>query len=262
MEKFKVYLFPLFVSFGLISSAYLWPSQDDEHSPEGEPAFNYSGNSGPEYWGDLDPSFDPCGSGQNQSPINIECAREVDLPNIEFNYQLSKINLVNNGSTVQANFDQGSCIDIEGEKFELQQLHFHAPSEHKFKGESFPVELHLVHNNKAHQLAVIGIMLVEGIKSAPINSILKRLPAESGAEIEIEELFNAADLLPVIKTTYRYSGSLTTPPCTEGVRWFVMTQPVEISAQQITAFEQVYYGNNRPLQPLNNREVVKDSILE
>ncbi len=259
MINSKIFLFPKFVAFGLLSSACLSSIQDEDHSPESAPLFSYSGSSGPEHWADLDPAFEACGSGESQSPINIENVKEVDLPNIEFNYLPSMISLVNNGHTVLAKLDQGSYLEVDGEKYELLQFHFHAPSEHEINGQSFPVELHFVHKNEAGHLAVVGIMLVEGTTNASLRPILENIPVEAGREAALENLINASDLLPIEQTTYRYSGSLTTPPCTEGVSWFVMVNPVEISQEQITAFEQVYSRTNRPLQPLNNRQVVTDS---
>ncbi len=224
-----------------------------------QPHFTYTGDYGPEYWSELDPSFTTCGTGKSQSPIDLTGATAQDVTNIEFNYQPSRIHIVNNGHSVQVNYDPGSYIEVDGQRYNLLQFHFHAPSEHEVDGKSFPMEMHLVHKNDAGQLAVIGVFLDNGAENAAFKPIWENLPAEEGSKKDIEARINAIDLLPVVQTTYRYSGSLTTPPCTEGVSWFVMTSPLELSGGQIAAFEQIYYGNNRPVQQLNSRTIVVDS---
>jgi len=165
----------------------------------------------------------------------------------------------NNGHTVVANYAAGSYIEVDGERYVVDSLHYHTPSEHIVDGQPpFDAELHIVHK-KGNDLAVIGILLKEGAENPAYQPLLDNLPGEEGTAVNTGVTINAADLLPAEQTTYRYSGSLTTPPCTEGVSWFVMTTPVELSAAQLADFQTVFTGNARPVQPLNERELVEDT---
>lgn len=231
----------------------------EEQPKQTSPPFSYEGENGPEHWGILDPSFELCGIGENQSPINLTGAKERDLSKVVFNYQSSKSTIINNGYSVQVNCEPGSFIEVGREAYELEQFHFHAPSEHQVDGKYFPIEMHLVHKNEADGLAVIGVFLDAGQENSAFNLLWEILPTEEGAETEVDIEINAQDLMPASKITYRYEGSLTTPPCTEGVRWLVMATPVELSEEQICTFEQIYSGNNRPVQPLNGRSLLLDS---
>lgn len=220
--------------------------------------WSYEGEEGPLHWGQLDPSFAACAEGQSQSPIDLTAAANEDLPNISFHYQPSAVRILNNGHTVQVNYDPGSYMEINGQRYDLTQFHFHAPSEHAINGKLLAAELHLVHKSVGGQLAVVGVLLREGKENAAYKPVWDNLPAQQSPQTDAGVKVNAANLLPVNQTTYRYSGSLTTPPCTEGVSWFVMTEPVDLSAGQIAAFEKIFEGNNRPLQPLNERKLIKD----
>lgn len=220
--------------------------------------FTYTGEYGPEHWSELDPSFTACGIGKSQSPIDLTGATAKDITNIAFSYQPTKIHIINNGHSVQVNYDPGSYIEVDGQRYDLLQFHFHDPSEHEVDGMSFPMEMHLVHKNDEGQLAVIGVFLNKGAENAALKPVWENLPVEAGSKKDAESQVNAIDLLPAVQTTYRYSGSLTTPPCTEDVSWFVMSNPVELSEGQIVAFAQIYHGNNRPVQPSNNRKIVVD----
>ncbi len=224
----------------------------------GKAHWGYSGDSGPEHWGELDKKFAACSKGKNQSPINLTGFVEADLEAIKFNYQTSVTEILNNGHTVQANYAKGSTIFIDGKAFELKQFHFHAPSENHINGKSFPMEAHLVHADKDGNLAVVAVMFTEGSSNHLFESLWKKMPKKTGDKHAISADINAMELLPKDKAYYRFNGSLTTPPCTEGVRWFVMKQPVTISEQQVKAFEQVMHnGNNRPVQPANARPVLQ-----
>jgi len=224
------------------------------------PHWTYEGEDGPARWGALDASFAACASGAEQSPIDLAGAAAEDLANIAFNYQSTDVRILNNGHTVQVNYDPGSFLEVDGERYDLAQFHFHAPSEHTIDGKPSAAELHLVHKNAAGKLAVVGVMIDEGAENAAVAPVWGNLPATESAEASLGIRFNAADVLPADRTTYRYPGSLTTPPCTEGVRWHVMTQPIEMSPGQIEAFHSLFAaGNNRPVQSVNAREVVLDS---
>jgi carbonic anhydrase len=239
----------------------------EEHAGEEtahKPHWSYEGEGGPEHWGDLDPEFVLCGTGESQSPVDIVRADAIpqELPNIAFNYQPTEVKIINNGHAIQVNYDPGSYIEVDGVRYDLLQFHFHAPSEHTFDGKLLAMEMHLVHKSADGKLAVVGVMIEEGAENAAYQPVWDNLPAEEGPEQATGLQVNAADLLPAEKMTYRYSGSLTTPPCSEGVSWFVMTNPVALSAKQITAFESIYKGNNRPVLPLHGREIVVDTSAE
>jgi carbonic anhydrase len=221
--------------------------------------WTYEGEEGPEHWGGLDTSYAACGVGKSQSPVDVVNPASQDLENIAFHYQPSEVRILNNGHTVQVNYDSGSYIEIDGQRYDVMQFHYHAPSEHTLNGKLFAAELHIVHKSATGQLAVVGILLEEGAENTAYQPLLANLPAEKSPEIDAGVKINAMDLLPAVQTTFRYSGSLTTPPCTEGVSWIVMVTPVQLSVEQIADFEKIYEGNNRPVQPLNTRPLIEDS---
>jgi carbonic anhydrase len=224
------------------------------------PHWTYEGEEGPEHWDDLDPSYAICGTGIHQSPIEISSTNEKDLPNIVFHYESSQVNIFNNGHTVQVNYDVGSYIELDDVRYDLLQFHYHTPSEHMINGKSFPAEIHLVHENMAKELAVVGVLLQEGTKNSAFEPFINNLPAEKSDVKDAGVKINANDFLPSIQTTFRYNGSLTTPPCSEGVSWLLMTTPVELSSEQLSELESIFEeGNNRPVQPLNNRSLEEDS---
>lgn len=182
------------------------------------------------------------------------------MANVTFYYQPSEVNILNNGHTVQVNYDAGSYIELDGVRYDVAQFHYHAPSEHAVDGKLFAAELHIVHKNADGGLAVVGILLDEGAANEAYQPFIENLPEEKSDAKNTGSIINAADLLPAVQTTFRYSGSLTTPPCTEGVSWLLMTTPVEISFEQIEALASLFEeGNNRPVQPLNDRPLTEDS---
>lgn len=223
------------------------------------PHWGYVGEGGPEHWGTLSSEYAACDSGTQQSPIDLGNPSSQDLTNIEFSYQPSAINILNNGHTVQVNYDEGSYIQVDEARYDLLQFHFHAPSEHTEAGQSFPAEVHLVHKDAEGRLAVVGVLLVEGAESAALAPVWAYLPAGESEAHTAEGSVNAAEFLPVEQATYRYAGSLTTPPCSEGVSWFVMMEPVELSAEQLDQLRAIIDGSNRPVQDLGEREVIGDS---
>jgi carbonic anhydrase len=224
------------------------------------PHWTYEGEEGPSHWGELDESYATCSVGKSQSPIDVLNPSEQDLTNISFHYQPSKLNILNNGHTVQVNYDPGSYIELDNTRYDLVQFHYHAPSEHTIDGESFPSELHIVHRSADGNLAVVGILLKEGAENVAYQPFISNLPAEKTDPKDTGVSINAIDLLPSSQTTFRYNGSLTTPPCTEGVNWLLMTTPVELSAQQLTALDSLFEGGtNRPVQPMNDRTLIEDT---
>jgi carbonic anhydrase len=223
------------------------------------PHWTYEGEEGPTHWGEL-PGYELCGRGESQSPIDIAAPGGQDLTNIAFHYQPSDVKIMNNGHTVQVTYDAGSYIELDGIRYDVAQFHYHAPSEHEVDGKPFAAEIHIVHKNPAGQNAlVVGLLLQEGAANAALDPFINSLPAAKSGEIDANIQINAMDFLPGSQTTYRYSGSLTTPPCTQGISWLVMTTPVEASSAQLSQLATVFEGNNRPVQPLNNRALLEDN---
>lgn len=217
--------------------------------------WSYEGEAGPAHWGDLAPEFHLCKDGKQQSGIDIPGVSGADdLAHIRFDYKTVPLKIVNNGHTIQVNYAAGSKAMIDGDNYQLLQFHFHTPSEHNKKGASFPMEVHLVHRNAAGQLAVVGVLMKEGHHNDFIQKIWDRMPAHEG-EVDVHADINAARLLPRERDFFRYAGSLTTPPCSEGVKWSVMAQPIEVSAAQIAQFRAIFPLNARPVQPLNGRPI-------
>jgi carbonic anhydrase len=224
------------------------------------PYWAYEGEEGPEHWGELDPDFATCGTGTHQSPIDVSKSVEKDLTNLVFNYQLSELNILNNGHTVQVNYDEGSYLELDGVQYNILQFHYHTPSEHTVEGIEFSAELHVVHKNSAGKLAVISILLKEGFFNKAYQPFIDNLPTEKNDVQNVGVKIDVFSLLPNIYTTYRYNGSLTTPPCTEGVQWLVFTTPVQISSEQLIKLQTVFdHDNNRPVQPLNDRILDEDN---
>ncbi|MDO6581578.1 carbonic anhydrase family protein [Photobacterium sp. 2_MG-2023] len=221
------------------------------------PHWSYSGHDGPKHWSTLDPEFKVCATGKNQSPIDVTAAVAGALAPLVISYQPSGASVINDGHTVQVNYQTGSYITLDGEPFELKQFHFHTPSENLIRGESFPLEGHFVHADKNGSLAVIAVMFKEGNANHALASIWPHIPAQVGATAALKQPVDASQLLPAQQDYYRFSGSLTTPPCSEGVRWLVMKAPQSLSASQITELMKIMkHSNNRPVQPLNGRVVV------
>jgi carbonic anhydrase len=220
------------------------------------PHWEYSGNHGPAHWGELSREFATCGLGHEQSPIDITGARKAELPPIRFDYRPAPLQLVDNGHTIQANLRPGSSISVGADRYELVQFHFHHPSEERVEGKPYSMVAHLVHRNAAGRLAVIGVLLESGARNALIDTLWAHLPARSGHDVALAQVvIDAAQLLPPERGYYTYAGSLTTPPCSEGVRWFVLKQPVTVAPEQIETFARRYPNNARPVQPLNARLV-------
>lgn len=216
--------------------------------------WGYEGEAGPTHWGDLSPEFRTCKEGKSQSPVDIRNTVKEKLPSIEFHYSNSILNIINNGHTIKVNYSKGSYIIINGKKYNLLQFHFHRPSENTVKGKHFDMEAHLVHRSDDGELAVVAVFMKEGKENAFIKRVWEHLPEKMGHEEKFNDVVvNVSDFLPESRAYYAFEGSLTTPPCTEGVKWFVLQTPVEVSANQIKRFESFYRMNARPTQPLNGR---------
>ena len=242
-------------------------------APAGHTAhWSYEAGSGPSEWAGLNPDYALCGSGAEQSPIDLSGAVATELKPLAREYQSASVRIirhehvvdvVDNGHTIQVNYDDGSVLRIGDKTFELAQYHFHAPSEHTVDGRHSPMEMHLVHQSASGELAVVGVLIDEGEHNAAFDPIWAQLPDEPGEELHLENVnVNVDDMLPEDHRTYRYMGSLTTPPCSEGVNWFVAVEPIQLSADQIGAFTAIINNNNRPVQPLGERALVVDRVAE
>lgn len=237
--------------------AGIFPVAAESSSDHGAP-WGYKGETGPEHWGNLKKDFAPCKAGKKQSPINlVEFANEA-APALVFDYKPTSLNVVNNGHTIQVNYAPGSFLRVGDETFELLQFHFHTPSEHVVKGKPFDMEMHLVHKSSKGELAVVGIFMGKAMANPGLKSIWENLPAEVDRPLTKENIkINARDILPGNSSYFYYPGSLTTPPCSEGVRWHILNQPVGVSTDQIDKFKELIHDNSRPAQALNDRQLRK-----
>ena len=219
--------------------------------------WSYEGATGPANWGTLSPAYAACADGSKQSPIDVSKTTARGLRNIAFRYRTSShVKVVNNGHTVEWEFPEGSAsIRIGTVVYPLIQMHFHTPSEHRVGGRSFPLELHIVHKT-ATAAAVVGFLVKRGARNATWAPLIAALPKSGEKELEG---VNLRKLLPADPRTFRYTGSLTTPPCSEGIHWNLMRTPIEMSTAQIAKFRAIYNGNRRPLQPLNGRTITADT---
>lgn len=221
--------------------------------------WGYVGEAGPTHWGELNPAWRMCGEGRNQSPIDIQGALDANLPPVEWHYS-EKVNdeILNNGHTIQISYKPDNWILANGHDYQLRQFHFHAPSENHIDGREFPLEAHLVHTDAAGNIAVVAVMFEEGAANQLLADAWQIMPEKAGTHTPLPGRPSASGLLPKDRDYYRFNGSLTTPPCSEGVLWIVMKKPVTASRDQIARFASVMgHPNNRPLQPLYSRAVLK-----
>jgi carbonic anhydrase len=218
--------------------------------------WTYGDHAGPAEWGALSPEFATCKLGKDQSPIDIHGAKRMDLPAIDFHYQPAPLAVIDNGHTIQINYAPGSWIEVGGTRYDLVQFHFHRPSEEKIDGKSHAMVAHLVHKNSDGKLAVVAVLLDGGGASATIDSIWKNLPKEKEKQVTVRGVtVDASTLLPKDHGYYAFDGSLTTPPCSEDVKWMVMKAPTKIADAEIATFAGIYPMNARPIQPLNGRTI-------
>ena len=208
-------------------------------------------------WGDLSAEFKECKLGKEQSPIDIstKATDKTKLPAIGFNYKAGAGTVVNNGHTVQVDLADAGSAKLAGGDYPLLQFHFHTPSEEKIDGKNYPMVAHLVHKNAGGSLAVVAVLFREGRENAALKSVLGSMPAKEGGKAALKSAFNPAAFLPKNQGYYAFKGSLTTPPCSEGVAWQVLKEPVELSKAQINSFQKLYKMNARPVQPLNGRKI-------
>jgi len=233
----------------IVSVTVAWRVVGAEESAHWE----YKGITGAANWAK---EFPACG-GRSQSPIDIRTATVAPGHPIQFHYADSRLRVINNGHTVMVNYDPGSFITLDGAQYQLLQFHFHRPSEERIHGRAYAFVAHLVHQSSDGRLAVVAVLFQQGTGNPLIDTIWHHFPNTVGQEVTVSDAkINAAQLLPDSHLYYRYSGSLTTPPCTEGVKWNIMAAPLTLSAQQLATFP--FKNNARPLQPLNGRSIEED----
>lgn len=228
---------------------------DDRHDSS---HWSYSGATGPQAWGQLNPEFGTCATGTRQSPINIEESYTLQGPAepLQFNYGPSNATVINNGHTIQVEVQGNNTLAVRGSSYSLLQIHFHSPSEEQVNYRHFAMVAHLVHKNAEGQLAVVAVLLDPGEASPLIDKIWTYMPLDVNDQVRMPAgLLNLKELLPQDQRYYQFMGSLTTPPCTEGVLWMVLKQATQLSQAQLRLFQQLYPNNARPVQPVNNRPV-------
>lgn len=221
--------------------------------------WGYKGDTGPQNWSDLAEDFSVCNSGKNQSPINIENAVDGKLAAIAYNYSILIADKIkNNGHTVQVDIRSGGEIEIDEKKFQLKQFHFHSPSENTIKGKTFPLEVHFVHASEDGQLAVIAMMYAPGRPDQLLHTLLQKMPMKKGDSTALgSKDLSALETDKKLKNYIRFNGSLTTPPCSEGVIWIVKKSYLSVSMQQLSVFHKAFKApNNRPVQATNARVII------
>lgn len=214
----------------------------------------------PEQWGDIAPEYRVCKTGKHQSPINLDSSLEFALKPVEIHYRDISLQIINNGKTIEVENKLENFIVLDGKRFDLVQFHFHHPSEHTVEGKSYPMEIHFVHKDRHGSLAVLAVFLKEGARNNALKPIFDFIPSQKNSEKYFGDVrVSTLKLLPSNLGSYRYSGSLTTPPCSENVSWVVFREPLEISSEQCQQFERIIHFNARPRQAINRRSIMTSS---
>lgn len=237
------------------------PARPKSVAPHAQPHaahWSYSGESGPHRWGAMSPEWVRCASGSRQSPIDIRDGIKVDLDAIAFDYKPTRFTVIDNGHTIQVNLEGGNRITTIGRTYELVQFHFHMPAEERINGRGFEMVVHLVHKDAQERLAVVALLVERGAANAIVQSVWNNLPLEKHEPVPAQTTIDLAQLLPERREYFTYMGSLTTPPCSEGVTWIVMKQPLQLSPAQLAIFARLYPMNARPIQ-LQAGRVIKES---
>jgi carbonic anhydrase len=238
-------------------------------------SWSYQGENGPASWGKLDSSYSTCSLGHTQSPIDITGAKKSDLPALKFDYNGAPLNIIDNGHTIQVNYPSGSTLTVGEKVYTLKQFHFHHPSEEHVNGHAYDMVVHLVHADALDQFShhqsvlqnyrsmflvseTFTVFLNKGNANPLLDSLWAHLPTQKEKAVDVSGIVvNAKDLLPADHGYYTFAGSLTTPPCSEGVTWYVMKSPLTLSDAELAAFARLYPLNARPIQPTNGREILE-----
>jgi len=238
---------------GALLRSTAFPAQET-HSAH----WSYEGKEGPEYWGQLDPSYEACSAGHAQSPIDIRYTKLAKLPPLVFEYSPVTLQIIDNGHTIQVNYAVGSALEVGYQTYRLNQFHFHHPSEERIDGKDFDLVAHFVHEDGNGHIAVVAVLFTTGRANAVLDTILRNIPTLKYATVDVPSVtLNARDLLPSDLGYYTVQGSLTTPPCTEGVSWYILKKQLTLSADQLATFVRLYSNNARPVQPLHGRAVLE-----
>jgi carbonic anhydrase len=220
--------------------------------------WSYEGESGPANWAKINPAWTKCGSGNRQSPIDLRDGMKVDLEQINFDYHPSSFNVTDNGKTVQVMVGRGNFLTVGNRMYELMQFHFHRPSEERVNGKGYEMVVHLVHKDGEGRIAMLALLLERGKPQPAIQQVWNNLPLEKMDTMAPSESLDPMDLLPARRDYFTFMGSMTTPPCQEGVLWLVMKEPVQASPAQLALFSRLYPLNARPIQPGSGR-IIKES---
>ena len=220
--------------------------------------WSYEGDGGPSNWGKLRADYATCATGKRQSPIDIRDGIRVNLEPIKFEYARTQFRIVDTGHAVQVGVGAGLGLRVMGKRFELSHLEFRRPAEERVNGRTYDMSAQLVHRSDDGQTAVVVVLLEKGAEHPLIQTLWDNLPLEPDLEVAPEAAIDLNVLLPENRAYWTYMGSLTTPPCTEGVLWMVLKQPVQVAAEQVAIFARVFRSNARPVQPGNGR-LVKES---
>jgi len=222
--------------------------------------WSYQGKEVSANWGKLNPDYAACDAGRNQSPINVEQTIHAALKELKTLQKFPAKEIVNQGHTLMVRFKEGNMMVLDGTPFQMKQLQFHAPGEHTIKGKSYPLEAQFMHANSKGEQSILAVLFEEGEANAALQHLIAQLPKETGKPVPLKSRVLPSELMPQKRTYFRFSGSLTTPPCTEGVRWVLMKAPMTASKEQVEAFKQAFQGpNNRPVQPLSGRVVLESN---
>lgn len=222
------------------------------------PHWTYQGPDDPKHWGKLDPAYTACSNGHHQSPIDITNAKTANLPVLKFDYNAVPLMIIDNGHTVMVTYAPGSTLIVDDKVYKLTQFHFHHPSEEHINGKGFDMVAHLVHTDAEGHLAVVAVLFTKGAANPLLETLWKNIPAEKEKTVTASDVsVNVKDLLPTGHGYYTFSGSLTTPPCTEGVTWYVLKSTATLSPQQLASFAKLYPADNRPIQPTYQREILE-----
>jgi len=244
----------LFASILCLIGLPLFSVAQEAHPPH----WAYEGKEGPNEWGKLDSNYAACSIGHTQSPIDIKDAKKTDLPALKFDYHSVALNIIDNGHTIQVNYATGSTLTVGEKIYTLKQFHFHHPSEEHVNGKGFHLVAHLVHADADGHLAVVAVLFELGSANPLIDTLWKNIPSVKEKPQDIPSVsIQGHDLLPNERDYFTYAGSLTTPPCSEGVSWYVLKRYATVSPQQVAAFVKIYPMNARPIQPTNGREILQ-----
>ncbi len=249
---------PALVILLLSTHAHAWQAQLSEMKASA-PDWSYADERGPSHWSEVNPSYERCHAGRLQSPVPIERAAALFQPctPLRFRYRSTALHVVNDGNALRLGYDRGSHLVIDGLSYELVELRFHVPGEHAIDGRIADAEIEFIHGNNRGDIAIVSVLIEAGNRvNQTLRRILEHAPVAAGKHAYGRNIgVNAVFLLPARRSYFRYQGSMTRPPCEEGVHRYVLDTPIEIAASDLARLAQIIGTNARPLQPLGQRRV-------